>query len=544
MDYTQHLLPSNASPLEQALSRAMDTQARLVLPTEAIRSFKTDPADSLLPWLIWEYGLGELLPWLPEPHRAIKEGILWQRLRGTPEALRIALSWIGAENVLVEEEVPGVHFSEFQIDPGFVPVGDALINDLIAIAQLSAPTRSRLARIYHGYDLRRFILDESFLGEALLSDNSGVLHSDGRTKLSFGRVRKFAHPPSINTPVIALREAAYCAWIRYSDRYLLDFSRLGDSGHTRNDEIIHSRLFSLDNELGLPSFVPLLPERKFCRAGIVLSDSTPLGDTNANLPRFYWQESGTQIRPGFTALSESDHRLNQTEVLERLEGHHPSELFVLPATSRGMRAAVHVQNAHLPHFTRLGQWKLGENTPIRDVIEHGRLYSLITEPLPQPAGFVPRLFQKAQVVLSQVRLGDINARTPRRALLHRLPASPLGQLILGEHAGVEWQPLTDVQICTTVLTTPTPYSTSVVQPQRSSTRSKTVQASRIGCAIGHLHLGQCWPEAVAVSPFLGRRQHNGTAAWKGQTWTQVRWPDVSWNNVRELVAGTHHSIEV
>ena len=190
-----HLLPTNATPLEQALSLSTDALTRLAQPTDAIRQFKTDPSDPLLPWLIWEYGLGELLPYLPEPRRAIAEGILWQRLRGTPRALQIALGWMGADDVFVEPEVPGVHFAEFQIDPGQVLDDDRLIADLIAIAKLSAPARSRLSRIYHGWDLRRFVQGESLLGDALLSDHSGVLWRDGQTKLSFGRVGAFSLPP-------------------------------------------------------------------------------------------------------------------------------------------------------------------------------------------------------------------------------------------------------------------------------------------------------------------------------------------------------------
>ena len=87
----EHLLPSNATPLEQALSLATDPLTRLTLSAHAVRDFKAKPSDPLLPWLIWEYGLGELLPYLPEPRRAIAEGILWQRLRGTPAALATAL---------------------------------------------------------------------------------------------------------------------------------------------------------------------------------------------------------------------------------------------------------------------------------------------------------------------------------------------------------------------------------------------------------------------------------------------------------------------
>jgi P2-related tail formation protein len=90
------LLPPNATPLERSLSVSTDLLTRLACDTEKLAGFKSDPADSLLPWLIWEYGLGELLPYLPEPRQAIAEGIRWQRLRGTPAALTTALSWIGA----------------------------------------------------------------------------------------------------------------------------------------------------------------------------------------------------------------------------------------------------------------------------------------------------------------------------------------------------------------------------------------------------------------------------------------------------------------
>ena len=193
-----HLLPANATPLEQALSLSTDSLTRLALPAEAIRQFKTDPSDPLLPWLIWEYGLGELLPYLPQPRQAIAEGILWQRLRGTPAALSTALSWIGMR-ATVEQEPPGVHFAEFQLDPGQVLDSDTAIANLIAIARLSAPARSRLSRLYHGHDLRRVVLDESRLGDALLSDHSGVFWRDGQTKLSFGRgFAQHALAPGIN----------------------------------------------------------------------------------------------------------------------------------------------------------------------------------------------------------------------------------------------------------------------------------------------------------------------------------------------------------
>ncbi|MDU7589781.1 MAG: phage tail protein, partial [Acidovorax sp.] len=342
-----------------ALSLATDALSRLALPTDAIRQFKTDPSDPLLPWLIWEYGLGELLPYLPEPRQAIAEGILWQRLRGTPAALSTALAWIGMR-AEVEQEPPGVHFAEFQLDPGEVLDNDQAIANLIAIARLSAPARSRLSRIYHGWDLRRLVLDESRLGEALLSDHSGVFWRDGQTKLSFGRVRQLANPPP-DFVLAPAREAVRFAMARLMDRYLLSFSALGDPGHTPNEEILHSHLFTLANALGVPDPFGMVPERKFCKAMVVLSDSTSFGDINANLPRFVWQEEGRAISlGGGDLLSGTPHRLTRVEVLERCYAVHPASAVVpslraWPSRSRGQVGCAAVQGDG-----QLGQLMLGD----------------------------------------------------------------------------------------------------------------------------------------------------------------------------------------
>ena len=177
------LLPSNATQFERAVEEAIAYEVRSP-HCPATRRQAAGIMSLFVPWLLWEYGLGEILPFLSDPQRALEEGILWQRLRGTPEALRVAFSWRELDGVEVFQEEPGQHYATFQIDTGAVaPVTD--IDALIALAQLSAPARARLARIFHGYDIRRFKLDDTRLGEGLLSDYSGVWHTDGKTRLSF-----------------------------------------------------------------------------------------------------------------------------------------------------------------------------------------------------------------------------------------------------------------------------------------------------------------------------------------------------------------------
>ena len=519
-----HLLPANATPLEQALSLATDPLTRLALPADAIRQFKTDPSDPLLPWLVWEYGLGELLPYLPEPRQAIAEGIRWQRLRGTPAALTTALAWIGA-TATIEQEPPGVHFAEFQLDPGQVLDSDTAIANLIAIARLSAPARSRLSRIYHGYDLRRVVLDESRLGEALLSDHSGVLWTDGKTKLSFGRgVAQTAL--ASGQAVAPNREAVRFAVARLIDRTLLDFSGLGDPGHTPNEEILHSHLFTLANVLGVADPVGLRPERRFCRAMVVLSDSTPLGDINANLPRFVWRETGAPIALGSgDRLSATPHRLTRVEVLERFYANHPAALAVPVAAVTTGRAPTTTAPVMARADALLGVLRLGEQRSAWDVLALTRTYGLIQDPLPNPANFRPHLYQRAQVVLSEVTLGDVNSRTSRRALYRTRPVARLGDLILGEAAEIEWRALTEMQICISGVTQAMPYGFDDAHPSLLRLLTRSAEA---GAA------SQVSPARV---PVLSTR-----AAWQGQTWTGVRWPSSTWTDTRELIGATHQTL--
>ena len=543
---SDHLLPPNATALERSLSLSTDLLTRLGGETEPLKGFKTDPSDSLLPWLIWEYGLGELLPYLPDPRRAIAEGIRWQRLRGTPAALTTALSWIGA-SATVEQETPGIHFAEFQFDPGQVLDDDGTIANLIAMARLSAPARSRLSRIYHDWDLRRLVLDESRLGEALLSDHSGVFWRDGQTKLSFGRSCQLATPP-LDVGVVPVREVVRFAVARLMDRYLLSFSALGDPGHTPNEEILHSHLFTLANALGVPDPLGVRPERKFCRAMVVLSDSTALGDINANLPRFVWQEEGRAISlGGGDLLSGTPHRLTRVEVLERCYAVHPASAAVPSLSAWLSRSRGQVGQAAAQGDGQLGQLRLGDTSPppgqrgsmTRLSASHNRVgqrwidqqvwpaerwRDLWREPdAPAQTGFLPvRQFCKAQIVLSNVVLGAVNSRTPRRALYRTRPLLRLGELTLGEVAEIAWRPLTEVQMCTTVLTEPTPYAFD-------DTRSfllRLLTGSTPSSSASHI--------APARVPVLSTH-----ALWHGQTWTGVRWPSSSWTDTRELIGSSH-----
>lgn len=83
------LLPPNATKPEKALVDAIDYKVH----PGYIRGLKLSPGANVLPWIIEEYGLEEILRWAKDKRKALEEGIQFQRLRGTLKSLKLALKW-------------------------------------------------------------------------------------------------------------------------------------------------------------------------------------------------------------------------------------------------------------------------------------------------------------------------------------------------------------------------------------------------------------------------------------------------------------------
>ncbi len=180
------LLPPNSSTLLRALEQTHNLEI-----DEAIKSlyaFKSNPKDNLLYWLIWEYGLESILPYSNDLRGIIKDGLIWQRIRGTPSSLNMAYRWLNLNDVVIEQDPPGRHFYEYQLNPSKIP-GDVQLSKLIKISEMSAPARSKLARIHHNYDIRSLKLSNHEFGH-YLSDYSGTYFQDcedNNVKVSFAR---------------------------------------------------------------------------------------------------------------------------------------------------------------------------------------------------------------------------------------------------------------------------------------------------------------------------------------------------------------------
>nr|VFK04393.1 MAG: Phage tail protein (Tail_P2_I) [Candidatus Kentron sp. H] len=97
------MLRPRSGPSKRRFASPNVEDAIVGLPGIKLRS-----PDFLLPWLVWEYGLTEVAPYIGDPGLAIREGLIWRHRRGTTDALECALGWIGISPA-IEEETLGAH---------------------------------------------------------------------------------------------------------------------------------------------------------------------------------------------------------------------------------------------------------------------------------------------------------------------------------------------------------------------------------------------------------------------------------------------------
>lgn len=191
---TADLLPSNATAWERAIANAMDL-AQLTTPSiDAIRGTKlTAPPPGWLPFLIWEYGLGELTPFVPNLYDLIEEGIDWQRVRGTPAAIALALNWLTYTAEIEEESTLRRYWNLFQLEVDRVRDARVDLERIAGVAQLSVPKRSVFWRGFHGFDIRPLTYGEKAWGESHFAEYSGVRLAAGGPLWSFGRKHEADH---------------------------------------------------------------------------------------------------------------------------------------------------------------------------------------------------------------------------------------------------------------------------------------------------------------------------------------------------------------
>ncbi|MCZ8101549.1 MAG: phage tail protein [Burkholderiales bacterium] len=188
------LLPSNATAYERALSLATDYQDRVDPNVVSMRGLKIgNPPPSFLPYLVYEYGLGELTPYVPNLYQLLREGIAWQRVRGTPRSVSLALDWLDYEAEIEEPSIRRARWNLFQLALNKVRESEADLTRIEGVTSLSVPLRSYFWRGFSGYDVRALEYGWNRWGQTRYSTYSGVRIDGGRSKWSFGRRYGFDH---------------------------------------------------------------------------------------------------------------------------------------------------------------------------------------------------------------------------------------------------------------------------------------------------------------------------------------------------------------
>lgn len=198
------LLPGNATKLELLFSEIGDPLAALADRYDDIRAADVNTPPQFLPWLVWEYGLGELSPYLPNLTSLISEGLRWQRVRGTPAAIYRALGWLGCSGAVIDDQTRRKRWNRFQLQ--LSRVRDADFPDLPRIngvVDLSPPFRSKFFRGFRGYDVPPTEGSWTRGSGALGSNYSGVRVETDKAKWSFGRTYDATYTLS-ETPLRAL----------------------------------------------------------------------------------------------------------------------------------------------------------------------------------------------------------------------------------------------------------------------------------------------------------------------------------------------------
>lgn len=232
------LLPSNSTPLERDFSRSTSSLQRAGRPVPVVRNAKRiNIPDSVIPWLIYEYGLGEVLAYITNQRQAVADGVLWQRIRGTPEAVRVALQWVDVEGLIEEPEAGTDRWAEYMLGLTKATHGEEIIDRIVGVTTISSPVRSRLQRIYAVYDRRRFVLDDSLLSDGSpLSDHSGVRPRPDWPQISYGEITSVRVEEAAT--VAAGATTIVPSLVKNFDRFLLSQSLLDEEWHVLNHPAI------------------------------------------------------------------------------------------------------------------------------------------------------------------------------------------------------------------------------------------------------------------------------------------------------------------
>ena len=172
----ESLLPATATRADRVRERAVRLPARLRAASVRVGDILTDLPDAALPFVVYELGLEIVTPYVSDLRRVIADGREWERIRGTPVSIELALGWIGVTPLWIEESPQSYRWDLFQLALPEPVFGGALAR-IVALARLSKPAHMELVRIYNPCGDDRVLQTDGYGatdGRGLMDDWSGV----------------------------------------------------------------------------------------------------------------------------------------------------------------------------------------------------------------------------------------------------------------------------------------------------------------------------------------------------------------------------------
>lgn len=167
---------------------------RMGAAVPSIATAKESPPPSFLPYLVYEYGLGMLTPYVTNVYDVIDAGVRWHRLRGTYAGVAQGLSFVGVTATVEPAWHGRAWWNSAQLRLPSLPANDApLLGNIEGITGLSLPFRSDFRRGVFEYDIPPAESDGTMLDESHIEEESGIRLHAGGAVWSFGRTAEFDH---------------------------------------------------------------------------------------------------------------------------------------------------------------------------------------------------------------------------------------------------------------------------------------------------------------------------------------------------------------
>ncbi|KZL17694.1 hypothetical protein PsAD2_03031 [Pseudovibrio axinellae] len=187
------LTPQSAELWVRLVGKNLQSEVEQLRPHIENMGMKwANPQPRIMPHLIEETGLGMLSPYVDNVYELYDDGLEWLRIRGFEAAVYKGLGFIGYGGTL--EVAPSRrrkwHWDQLALDR--LPITEADLPRVAGVARLSVSRRTKVARVFRGYDIRALELSYSKLGSTILSAHSGVRVGEDQTKWSFGQYHEIA----------------------------------------------------------------------------------------------------------------------------------------------------------------------------------------------------------------------------------------------------------------------------------------------------------------------------------------------------------------